>query len=106
MIREHPGVRHDMPGMIFGGGCSILADMSLPAMRPPGFDDLSPAEKLDYVQALWDRVALHPEAAPVLEWHREIIAERLAAHRAGQGSSRSWDEARRDLLARLRDAHR
>ncbi|AGP39016.1 hypothetical protein SCE1572_33775 [Sorangium cellulosum So0157-2] len=99
-------MRHTMPGVIFGGVRSILADMSLPAMPPPGFDELSPAEKLDYVQALWERAALHPEAVPALEWHREILAERLAAHRAGQGSRRSWEEARRDLLSRLRAAQR
>lgn len=97
---------YDVPGVISGGVCGIFADMSLPAMPPPGFDDLSPAEKLDYVQALWDRVALHPEAVPAPEWHREIIAERRAAHRAGQGSSRSWEEARRGLLSSLRAAQR
>lgn len=106
MARGYPDVRHGPTGVISRGVCGIFADMSLPAMPPPGFDDLSPAEKLDYVQALWDRIALHPEAVPALEWHREIIAERLAAHRAGQGSSRSWEEARRDLLSRLRAAQR
>lgn len=95
-----------MLGVIFRGGCGTFTAMALPAMPPPGFDDLSPAEKIDYVQALWDRIAVDPEAVPVLDWHREIIAERLAAHRAGQGSSRSWEEARRDLLSRLNAAQR
>lgn len=99
-------MRHHAPCVISGGVRGILAEMSLPPMPPPGFDELSPAEKLDYVQALWDRAALEPEAVPALEWHREIIAERLAAHRAGQGSSRSWEEARRDLRSRLRAAQR
>jgi putative addiction module component (TIGR02574 family) len=106
MARDGPGMRRRMPGVIFGGGCGTLVAMALPAMPPPGFDELSPAEKLDYVQALWDRVAVHPETVPVLDWHREILAERLAAHRAGQGSSRSWEEARRDLLSRLHAAQR
>lgn len=80
--------------------------MALPTMPPPGFDDLSPAEKIDYVQALLDRVAANPEAVPVLDWQREIIAERIAAYRTGQGSSRSWDDARQDLLSRLHAAQR
>lgn len=92
--------------VIFTGDRGTLAAMALPAMPPPGFDDLSPGEKLDYVQALWDRVAAHPEAVPVPDWHREIIAERLAAHRAGQGSSRSWEDVRRDLLSQLRTTQR
>jgi putative addiction module component (TIGR02574 family) len=78
--------------------------MTHPAMPPPGFDELSPAEKLDYVEALWDRVAADPEQVPVAEWHREVSAERLAAHRAGVGTSRLWDDARDDLLARLRSS--
>jgi putative addiction module component (TIGR02574 family) len=76
--------------------------MALPAMPPPGFDELSAAEKLDYVQTLWDRVASDPEAVPVADWQREILAERLAAHRDGLGSSRPWEDVRHDLLARLR----
>ena len=76
--------------------------MALPAMPPPGFDELSLEEKLDYLQALWTRITAHPEDVPVPDWHRTVIAERLAAHRAGQGSSRPWEEVRRDLLAQLR----
>jgi putative addiction module component (TIGR02574 family) len=104
----HVGLRQEggTLGVIFRDGCGTLSDMALPAMPPPGFDDLSPAEKIDYVQALWDRAAVHPEAVPVLDWHRNIIEERLAAHRAGQGSSRSWEEARQDLRSRLRAAQR
>jgi hypothetical protein len=28
--------------------------MAQPALPPPGFDELSPDEKLEYIQALWD----------------------------------------------------
>lgn len=86
--------------------CATLAVMAFPAMPPPGFDELSPEEKLDYVQALWDRVASRPEDVPVPDWHREVVAERLAAHRAGEGSSRPWDEVRQELLSRLRGERR
>lgn len=75
-------------------------------MPPPGFDELSAAEKLEYVQALWERVTEQSEEIPVPDWHREIIAERVAAHRAGQGSSRSWEDVRRDLAVALSDAQR
>ena len=88
--------------MIFATDHAILAAMALPAMPPPGFDELSAAEKLDYVHTLWDRVASDPDAVPVADWQREVVAERLAAHRDGRGSSRPWEEARQDLLVRLR----
>ena len=92
--------------MIGDSGCATLALMTFPAMPPPGFDELSPEEKLDYVQALWDRVASHPEDVPVPDWHRDVVAERLAAHRAGEGSSRPWEEVRQELLSRLRGERR
>jgi putative addiction module component (TIGR02574 family) len=78
--------------------------MAQPAIPPPGFDELSPDEKLEYVQALWDRVSEHPEQVPTPDWHREIVAQRLAAHRRGEGTSRAWSEVREDLMSRLRNA--
>jgi putative addiction module component (TIGR02574 family) len=77
--------------------------MAQPAIPPPGFDELSGEEKLEYVQALWDRVSEHPEDVPVPDWHREVVAQRLAAHRGGDMTSRPWSEVREDLLTRLRD---
>ncbi len=40
---------------------------------PPGFDELSIEEKIDYVTA-------PPDKVPVPEWHQEILAERLAQY--------------------------
>jgi putative addiction module component (TIGR02574 family) len=78
--------------------------MAKPAIPPPGFDELSPDEKLEYVQALWDRVSEHPEDVPVPDWHREVVAQRLAAQRRGVAIGRPWSEVREDLLTRLRNA--
>jgi putative addiction module component (TIGR02574 family) len=75
-------------------------------LPPPGFDDLSVEEKLDYVQSLWDRIVAHPDEVPVPGWHREIIEDRLAAHRADPGAARPWDEVREELLDELRNRPR
>ena len=80
--------------------------MATPAMPPPGFDDLSPEEKLDYIHALWARFTADPEDVPVPKWHHEVIAERLDAAERGEGSARSWDAVRQELLAKLRDVRR
>jgi len=69
---------------------------------PPGFDELTVDEKLDYVQTLWDRVAAKPETVPVPEWHLKLIQERLRRNQAGTG--RPWAEVRDELLARLRQS--
>ncbi|HWN71983.1 MAG TPA: addiction module protein [Haliangium sp.] len=73
-----------------------------PAMPPPGFDELSPEEKLDYLQALWDRMATRPEEIPVPEWPRSLVRERLAAHERGEGGTVSWAEVRREVHELLR----
>lgn len=78
--------------------------MAQAAFPPPGFENLSPEEKLEYVQALWDRVSEHPEDVPMPDWHREVVVQRLAAHRRGDTISRPWSEVREDLLTRLRNA--
>ena len=67
--------------------------MAQPSVPPAGFEDLSPDEKLDYIQALWDHFSEHPEDVPVPDWHREVVAERLAAHRRGEITSRPWSKS-------------
>ncbi len=44
---------------------------------PPGFDELTVDERIDFVQFLWDRIAATPEQVPLPDWHRRIILERL-----------------------------
>ena len=70
---------------------------------PPGFDDLTVEEKLDYVQSLWDRVSAKPESVPVPDWHIELIEERLSREQTRTGGGRSWDEIRDELRARLQN---
>ena len=77
--------------------------MAQPAVPPPGFEDLSPDEKLEYIQALWDHFSEHPEEVPVPDWHRQVVAERLAAHRRGEIRP-ARGRIRDELLARLRTA--
>lgn len=70
---------------------------------PPGFDDLSVDEQIDFVQSLWDRIAATSEQIPVPEWHRDILRERLAAYKANPGTGRSWADVRTDIERTLRD---
>ncbi|MGD0693837.1 MAG: addiction module protein [Terriglobia bacterium] len=69
---------------------------------PLGFDDLTVEEKLEYVESLWDRIAAMPEAVAVPDWHLEVIEQRTLGGRAGSHDSRSWDEFRQELRAKLR----
>ena len=77
----------------------MAANLPLP---PPGFDDLSLDDQLDYVQSLWDRIVAKPDQIPVPNWHREILHQRLADHQANPSEGRSWDEVRDELQTKLK----
>src|SRR5438093_10812534 len=63
-----------------------------------------PARSFEYIQALWDHFSEHPEEVPIPDWHRQVVAERLAAHRRGELTSRPWSDNREEILSRLRSA--
>jgi len=67
---------------------------------PPGFDNLTVAEQIEYVQALWDRIAASPDQVPVPDWHLRLIEERRAQD--SDASPRPWPEVRQDIEAQLR----
>ena len=79
---------------------SFPMSQALP-IPPPGFDALSIDDKIDYVQSLWDRIAARPEDVPVPDWHREVIYERLAAHRANAEQGKEWEEVEREITTEL-----
>ena len=72
-------------------------------MPPPGFDDLNVDQQIEYVQALWDRIAAKENAVPVPDWHREILDERLADLEVHPEASRPWDAVKADLLEATRN---
>ncbi len=54
---------------------------------PPGFGDLSKAEQVQYLQALWDQIAEHPDEVPVPDSHLRLAEERLARYRDDPSSA-------------------
>jgi putative addiction module component (TIGR02574 family) len=67
-------------------------------LPPQGFDELDIDEQIEYVQALWDRIAAKEDRLPVPDWHREILDERLADLQANPNASRPWEHVRAELL--------
>ena len=70
--------------------------------EPAGFADLSKAEQVRYLQALWDRIAEQPAELPVPESHLAVAAERLSEYRRDRTRTRSAY----DVLDRLADQQR
>jgi putative addiction module component (TIGR02574 family) len=78
-------------------------DMPKPvSIPPPGFDQLTVEEQIDYVQSLWNRIAATPDQVPVPEWHRQVLDERLKDDEANPDAGQSWDVVRDRLRDKLR----
>jgi putative addiction module component (TIGR02574 family) len=59
------------------------------------FFDLSPSEKLQLVEDLWDDLASAPCEVPVHDWQKEELARRKANLLKNPGSALSWEEVKR-----------
>lgn len=66
---------------------------------PVGFEKLDVLDQIRYVQALWDRIATHPEQVPLTDAQRAELERRRAAAHADPGAAIPWDAVKR----RLRD---
>jgi putative addiction module component (TIGR02574 family) len=69
---------------------------------PPGFDELTPSEKVRYVAELWDRIVADQDELPLSEAQRKLIRERYAAYQANPSAARPWSEVRREIEQQLR----
>jgi putative addiction module component (TIGR02574 family) len=56
--------------------------------EPVGFADLSKDEQIRYLQALWDRIAEHPDEIPVPASHLALAGERLAEYQRDPSRAR------------------
>lgn len=55
---------------------------------PSGFNELTKAEQLRYLQALWEQISEQPGEIPVPESHLQLAEERLQRHRENPSPSR------------------
>ncbi len=62
--------------------------------------DLSPSEKLQLVEDLWDDLAAVPDAIPVYDWQKEELARRKANLLKNPASGLAWEEVKRRVRGR------
>lgn len=62
--------------------------------------DLSPAEKLQLVEDLWDDLAATPDAVPIYDWQKQELARRKANLMKNPASGLSWTEVRQRVRSR------
>jgi len=57
--------------------------------------DLSPAEKLQLVEDLWDNLAATPEEVPIHDWQIKELARREANLQRNPDSVTDWESVKR-----------
>lgn len=62
--------------------------------------DLSPSEKLQLVEDLWDDLAATAEAIPVHDWQKEELARRRDNLTRNPASGLTWEEVKRRVRGR------
>jgi putative addiction module component (TIGR02574 family) len=70
-------------------------------MTIPSVFDLSPSEKLQLVEDLWDELAAKPTDVPVHEWQKQELARRKANLEKNPASALTWEEVQQ----RIRNRH-
>jgi putative addiction module component (TIGR02574 family) len=68
---------------------------------PPGFDQLSNDEQIEYVERLWNHIPSLPDDEPVPEWHMKIVEERLADYEKNGFEGTSLEEFEKEVLELL-----
>lgn len=68
--------------------------------KPPSVFDLSPSEKLQLVEDLWDDIASTPENVPVYEWQKQELDRRKAKLMQAPESGLSWETVKERIRSR------
>lgn len=55
---------------------------------------LSPIDKLQLVEELWDSLAANPDQLPIPEWHKQLLAEAETAYLANPEAGSPWPEVK------------
>jgi putative addiction module component (TIGR02574 family) len=66
----------------------------------PSIFELSPAEKLQLVEDLWDDLAATPDAVPVHDWQKQELDRRKANLARNPGSALSWEQVKANVRSR------
>jgi putative addiction module component (TIGR02574 family) len=61
--------------------------------------DLSPSEKLQLIEDLWDDLAAEPDSVPVHDWQKRELARTKANLLKNPASGLAWEEGERGALA-------
>ena len=64
-------------------------------------DQMTIAEKLEVMEALWDDLCHHEAALPVHDWQKEILDQRERLIEQGTARFIDWEEAKKDIAKEI-----
>jgi putative addiction module component (TIGR02574 family) len=67
-------------------------------LTPEEIGQLTVAERLKLIEALWDTLVETPDAVELPPWHREELDARLAAHHNDREAARPWSDVKANLI--------
>jgi putative addiction module component (TIGR02574 family) len=67
---------------------------------PDSILHMTPAEKLQLVEDLWEDLASHPDNVPVHEWQLKEIERRKANLQSKSGTAQDWEDVKRRIRGR------
>jgi hypothetical protein len=65
-------------------------------------ENMTIAEKLRLLEAVWQDLSRTPEQVPAPAWHGEILEERDRRLQAGESRLNEWSEAKRRIREQVR----
>jgi putative addiction module component (TIGR02574 family) len=67
--------------------------------KPTTVFDLTPSEKLQLVEDLWDDLASSPEEVPIHDWHKRELDRRKANLLENPAAGIPWEQVKRNIRA-------
>ncbi len=78
-------------------GMAQIGTMSTAAILQ-AFTRMEPAQQIQLVEDMWDRIAESEQPPPLTAEQREELKQRKAAYASGASQVRSWSEVKNSLL--------
>ena len=63
--------------------------------------EMTTAEKLDVMEALWTDLSREEGNLPSPDWHRDVLDQREARRQSGEEAPIEWEAAKRELRSRI-----
>ena len=63
-------------------------------------DQMTLADKLRAMEALWEDLCRNEESVPVPQWHKDVLDERERLVKSGQARFVDWERAKKNIAKR------